>query len=323
MPRLSNLYLFTYNAVQAVCWAVSLFRILIDFSTTKSFNGAYASSGELICFLQKAAFLEVIHGALGIVPSGVLFPLMQWGGKTHYLLAIVRNIDEVQESPSIFITFVAWSISDFIRYSHYALNCIGSCPYWSTLVRYTAFIPLYPVGAAGEMWLMYHALPYVKDKDLYRDFFSILPFSYCTFIKVLLLCYPVLWLKLYLYLLKQRRSKLRKYHEKKWEWRFEYSLWLTDFAPDKCLSMISTVCISCIFYTFIESKQTCIVCIIHLIFSYMFYSCSCIPMSIVGNCVCPLHGYSVFDANWNNNMGYLPPCRHKSFVVRCFSFLFY
>ncbi|KAH9627110.1 hypothetical protein KSS87_009768 [Heliosperma pusillum] len=107
----------------------------------------------------------------------------------------------------------------FIRYSHYALNCIGKCPYWSTFIRfahlklskgllptdrgvhpayndqfklsyfhrnhlrYTAFIPIYPAGVAGEMWLMYCALPYIKEKDLYGDFFSAMPFKYSTFVQ--------------------------------------------------------------------------------------------------------------------------------------------
>uniref|UniRef100_A0A803KS32 Very-long-chain (3R)-3-hydroxyacyl-CoA dehydratase n=1 Tax=Chenopodium quinoa TaxID=63459 RepID=A0A803KS32_CHEQI len=212
MPRLSNLYLFTYNFAQTIGWAVALIQILIGFTSTKSFNGAFASSGQIICLLQKAAFLEVIHGALGIVPSGVLLPLMQWGGRSHYLLAIAGKIVELQTSPSIFITFVAWSISEIIRYSNYALSCIGDCPYWSTYVRYTVFIPLYPVGVAGEthslsvrkvvvnsvdfhisVWLMYQALTYIKEKDLYRDFFSVLPFSYHTFVQVeafLLYCGP-------------------------------------------------------------------------------------------------------------------------------------
>ncbi|XP_074290742.1 uncharacterized protein LOC141617440 [Silene latifolia] len=215
MGGLSNLYLLTYNSAQAIGWAVVFVRIVIGVLTTNSFNGAFASSGDLVCLLEKAAFLEVIHGALGIVPSGVLLPLMQWGGKIHYLLAIVRKIDEVQESPSIFVTFFCWSIGEFIRYSYYALNCIGKCPYWSTFIRYTAFIPIYPAGVAGEMWLMYCALPYIKEKDLYGDFFSAMPFKYSTFVQVVLVCYPFLWLKLYLYLLKQRRSKLRKQHEKK------------------------------------------------------------------------------------------------------------
>ncbi|CAH9108845.1 unnamed protein product [Cuscuta epithymum] len=59
-------YLFLYNSIQAIGWAVSLWRISNRLASTKSFNGAYASAGELICFLQRLAFLEVVHGALGI-----------------------------------------------------------------------------------------------------------------------------------------------------------------------------------------------------------------------------------------------------------------
>ncbi|KAF8039893.1 hypothetical protein BT93_B2188 [Corymbia citriodora subsp. variegata] len=196
--QLSNLYLFAYNSLQAFGWSVSLFRILSSFIITKSVDGAYASAGELICLLQAAAFLEVLHGALGIVPSGVLFPLMQWAGRTHFLLAIVRRISEM------------------IRYLHYALNCLKCCPPWVTYLRYTTFIVLYPLGlASGEMWLMFQALPFIKKTDLYEDFFSIIPFNYYDFVRVLLLFYPFLWFKLYLHLFKQRRSKLGKRHEKK------------------------------------------------------------------------------------------------------------
>ncbi|KAG6415462.1 hypothetical protein SASPL_122873 [Salvia splendens] len=158
------------------------------------------------------AFLEVIHGAVGIMPSGVLLPLMQWGGRTHFLFAIVRRISEVQELP-LKTTFVAWGVSEAIRYSHYALYCIGSSPKWITLIRYNAFIVLYPIGVfPGEMWLMYQVLLFIKEENLYADS---LPFSYYYFVLLLLFCYPFLWLKLYLHLFKQRRSKLGKQDKKK------------------------------------------------------------------------------------------------------------
>ncbi|GAB2274310.1 hypothetical protein Dimus_009076 [Dionaea muscipula] len=217
MPPLSKIYLLAYNSMQALGWSISLFWVLTSFAFTDSFDAAYSFSGDLICLLQTASLLEVFHGAIGIVPSGVLLPLMQWGGRTHYLLAIVRRIAEVQESPSVFITFLAWSISEVIRYSHYALNCIGHCPYGVTYLRYTVFILLYPVGLVGEMWLMYIALPFIKEKDLYADSFAFLPFSYYGFVQVLLAVYPFLWLKLYLHLLKQRSSKLGKQRDKKKE----------------------------------------------------------------------------------------------------------
>ncbi|XP_065868264.1 uncharacterized protein [Euphorbia lathyris] len=215
MLTFPKMYLFLYNSVQTFGWFIALFRILSSLLSTHSITGAYASSGELICILQVAAFLEVIHGALGIVPSGLLFPFMQWGGRTHFVF-IIRNLAEVQELPSVFITFLVWSLAEVIRYSQYALNIIGNCPSWITYLRYTAFIVLYPVGIApGEMWLMYQALPYIKNKNLYGDFFASLPISYPNFLKVVLVCYPFLWLKLYMHLLKQRRSKLGKRQEKK------------------------------------------------------------------------------------------------------------
>ncbi|XP_051134567.1 uncharacterized protein LOC127253834 [Andrographis paniculata] len=212
MAGLLNYYLCFYNLFQAFGWSLSLLRILSDFFSTKSVNGAYSSSGGIICFVQSLAFMEVIHGATGIVSSGALLPFLQWSGRTHYVLAIVRGIPEIQQSPSVFITFLSWSLSEIIRYSFYALNCMGTSPKWITFIRYNAFIVLYPIGLSGEMWLMYKALPIVKDRNLYTN---MLPFSYYNFLAALLFCYPFLWMKLYLYLFKQRATKLGKQRKKK------------------------------------------------------------------------------------------------------------
>lgn len=123
---------------------------------------------------------------------------------------------QVQGSPSVFITFMAWSISEVIRYSHYALTTLKVCPAWLTYLRYTAFIPLYPVGVGpGEMWTMYQALPFVKERDLYSGFFAKFFMGYHSFLVGVLLCYPFLWLKLYLHVFKQRKSKLGKVDRKK------------------------------------------------------------------------------------------------------------
>ncbi|KAI8523884.1 hypothetical protein RHMOL_Rhmol13G0106500 [Rhododendron molle] len=155
---------------------------------------------------------------------------MQWGGRVHFLLAIVRRIVEVQELPSVFVTLLAWGLIEVIRYPHYALNCVGSSlslvtylrqdlifllSHLPCVTRYTAFILLYPMGLAGEMWLMYQALPLIKTKNLYAYFFAGLPITYYNFVKVLLACYPFMWLKLYLHLFKQRKAKLGKQHKKK------------------------------------------------------------------------------------------------------------
>ncbi|KVI11984.1 Protein-tyrosine phosphatase-like, PTPLA, partial [Cynara cardunculus var. scolymus] len=181
-----SLLLQLRSSFRMVRVAVALFRISIDFLSTKSINGAYASAGELICLLQTLGFIEVIHGAVGIVPSGFLFPLMQWGGRTHFLLAIIRRIDEVHELPVVFITFVAWCCIE--------VNSLSLCLFCSSahrisfLKKYTVFIVIYPIGVVGEMWLMYQALPVIMEKNLYGDYFSAMPFSYHAFVKVSTIC---------------------------------------------------------------------------------------------------------------------------------------
>ncbi|XP_057836162.2 uncharacterized protein LOC131046438 isoform X2 [Cryptomeria japonica] len=222
MGRLASLYLFAYNAAQACGWTIALIKLILTVSSTNSFDGAYAACGELIC----------------IVPSRVLPVLMQWGGRFHFVAAIISQIPEfqlgpyycgfgavllvitdtglVQKLPAVFITFMSWSLSEVIRYPQYALNTIELCPGWLTWLRYSAFIVLYPIGALiGEMPAMYKALPYIKKKNIYGDAFNKLPFSYYSFIVAVLVCYPFLWLKLYMYMFKQRKSKLGKRGESK------------------------------------------------------------------------------------------------------------
>ncbi|KAG2618783.1 hypothetical protein PVAP13_3NG141315 [Panicum virgatum] len=166
--------------------------------------------------LQTCAILETVHATIGLVPTAPLLAFLQWGGRTHFVLAVVRQIPEVQSSPSVFITFMAWSISEVIRYSHYALTTLKVCPSWLTYLRYTAFIPLYPIGVGpGEMWTMYQALPFVKKRNLYLGFFKKFSMSYHSFLVGVLVCYPFLWLKLYMHVFKQRKSKLRKGSRKK------------------------------------------------------------------------------------------------------------
>ncbi|MCD9560914.1 hypothetical protein HAX54_019737 [Datura stramonium] len=67
--------------------------------------------------------------------------------------------------PSVFITFSAWSLSEVIRYSHYALSCIGGPPYFITYLRYTAFILLYPIG----VWPGESTSAFIKREPLCRD----------------------------------------------------------------------------------------------------------------------------------------------------------
>ncbi|KAH7387663.1 hypothetical protein KP509_16G035300 [Ceratopteris richardii] len=142
-----------------------------------------------------------VHASVGLVPSGVLVSFLQWGERYDSRTVVVCNIKEIQRFPSVFITFMAWSLIEVICYLQYALITIGLCPRWLSWLRYTAFIPLYPIGAwCGEVLLCYQALPYIKN--------------YYNFIVARLVLCPFLWWRLYMHMLgKLTQERWHKVHK--------------------------------------------------------------------------------------------------------------
>lgn len=53
----------------------------------------------------------------------------------------------------------AWSLTETIRYLFYALSIFGRPPHALLWLRYTTFLPLYPLGAASEAFISFFTLP--------------------------------------------------------------------------------------------------------------------------------------------------------------------
>ncbi|GAB4818072.1 hypothetical protein N2152v2_005118 [Parachlorella kessleri] len=123
-----------------------------------------------------------------------------------------------------------WSSETFqllaaLEVVHAALGLVGGSPVtavmqWAgrsnvlfAVVKYTAFIGLYPVGVMAEIKSVFDALPYLWQRGLHSITMPNrwnVAFDYHTFSIVLLLVYPFLWLQLYLFLFRQRSKKLRQ-----------------------------------------------------------------------------------------------------------------
>ncbi|KAJ7527745.1 hypothetical protein O6H91_16G069200 [Diphasiastrum complanatum] len=208
LPWILDFYLILYNSLQAIGWIIVLSKISKRAIRDLSILVAYDEAGILICQLQLAAFLEVIHAAAGLVNSGFFMSLLQWAGRSHVLFCIICQIEEIEKTSFVFMVFTAWSLSEVIRYPQYVLYMLGACPTWLTWIRYTAFIPLYPVGILGEVVSMYMALPYIQRSNLYGNLFELLPFGYYSLTTVLIAIYPFLWMPLYMHMFKRRHNKL-------------------------------------------------------------------------------------------------------------------
>lgn len=86
-------------------------------------------------WFQLASALEIAHAALGLVGGSPLTALMQWAGRSNVLFGVVAAVPEVQNRPAVGAMFLAWALSEVIRYPWYAASLAGACPQWLTWLR--------------------------------------------------------------------------------------------------------------------------------------------------------------------------------------------
>lgn len=166
---------------------------------------------------QTAAILEVLHCAIGLVPSSVVLTAFQVASRVFLTWGVAHSVTGVQSNLGITLFLFAWTITEIIRYSLYALSILGIVPYLLQWCRYTFFIVLYPIGVTGELMTIYYALPYVRKANLYTvtlpNFYNI-SFNYYYTLHVIMASYLFIFPQLYCHMLAQRRKiiggKLKK-----------------------------------------------------------------------------------------------------------------
>lgn len=123
--------------------------------------------------------LEIFHPLFGYTKGSVLEPTVQVGGRSIILFCLIEAEDRIQDKPVIFYLILCWSVIELFRYS--VVNMLlymqpilkydlRRYPYYMTRVynkdfgiitwlRYTVWIPLYPLGflCEGIVILRYEA----------------------------------------------------------------------------------------------------------------------------------------------------------------------
>ena len=139
--------------------------------------------------LQEAHLLVPRTGALSV----------QVLGRNFILFGLILQEPRLQERPVVFYLFLVWGAVELVRYPYYVLQSAGREVPVVTWLRYTAWIPLYPLGILLEgqsghaffknsIFTVFY--PFVVDWVLkviiYRSIFTVLPGTVVAFI----LCYP-------------------------------------------------------------------------------------------------------------------------------------
>ncbi|MBN3307426.1 very-long-chain (3R)-3-hydroxyacyl-CoA dehydratase 2 [Amia ocellicauda] len=208
---LATAYLVIYNVVMTAGWLVIAVGLVRAYLAKGSHHGLYYSIEKPLKFFQTGALLEILHCAVGIVPSSVVLTGFQVMSRVFLTWAVTHSVREVQNEDSVLLFVVAWTVTEIIRYSFYTFSLLNHLPYLIRWARYTLFIVLYPMGVTGELLTIYAALPYVQKTGLYsvtlpnKYNFS---FDYYTFLILTMVSYIPLFPQLYFHMMRQRKKVL-------------------------------------------------------------------------------------------------------------------
>ncbi|CAL5223062.1 g5520 [Coccomyxa viridis] len=210
-----EIYLAAYNVAQLAGWASAAYLTIHGATHSSRGDAVYSSAGRVVRLCQCAAILETVHTAVGLTRGSVVLSFLQWFGRSNVLFLILQSIPELWSHWAVPVLFTAWSLADIARYPWYAWAQFRTPPHWLTWLRYSAFIPLYPLGIlGGEMPLIWTGLPYMRQRKLHS---TEMPnsmnfaFSYPIFAQAgLFVLLPLAFVQLYTYMLKQRSKRLAK-----------------------------------------------------------------------------------------------------------------
>lgn len=164
-----KVYLIFYNLFQFIGYFFILLVIGIRYyrDGAKSISGTYEAIGNCFKFCQLMQFLEVMHPMFGYTRGSVLMPLIQVTGRGFILFINIDGEERMQIKPVIFYLFIVWSIIEIFRYPFYITNLINKKIKILTWLRYTIWIPLYPIGVLCEGIIILRNIPYFYETKRY------------------------------------------------------------------------------------------------------------------------------------------------------------
>uniref|UniRef100_A0A0P4VR67 Very-long-chain (3R)-3-hydroxyacyl-CoA dehydratase n=1 Tax=Rhodnius neglectus TaxID=72488 RepID=A0A0P4VR67_9HEMI len=211
-------YLLLYNSVQVVGWAYVLFLTVNHFISGKNVATLWDVVKPTLLIFQNAALLEVLNVALGYVRSNLMVTFLQVMSRVIVVCGVLWATPTAPLSYGLPMLLIAWSVTEVIRYSFYALNIIGAVPYLLIWCRYTFFYALYPIGVTGELLCIFAAQSFIgqtKQWTIELPNYLNFTFNYCYFLLAIMGTYPFIFPQLYLYMIDQRKKVIVNPKDKK------------------------------------------------------------------------------------------------------------
>lgn len=167
-----KVYLLFYNLIQFIGYLYVVLVMGIQYAKRgpEFIPETYQYVGNAMKFFQLLQFLEVMHPMFGYTRNSMMVPLMQTTGRGFILFAMIEAEERIQTKPVVFYLFLVWSLIECVRYPYYFLNLLlnnrAKLAFyfrWITWLRYSIWIPLYPLGVLCEGLVIIRNIVYFEE----------------------------------------------------------------------------------------------------------------------------------------------------------------
>ncbi|XP_038078658.1 very-long-chain (3R)-3-hydroxyacyl-CoA dehydratase-like [Patiria miniata] len=162
-------YLFIYNLVQFIGYSyivILLFSWFILYGKSEMLL-AFEKSFYPLGVCQLLALLEIVHPLTGLVKTGVAAPFMQVIGRDLLLFMVIMPNEDIHGEPIVCYLFLIWSTIEVVRYPFYICATLNYDSEVISWLRYTMWMPLYPLGLLSEAIVTFIAIPYFRDTGMF------------------------------------------------------------------------------------------------------------------------------------------------------------
>lgn len=160
-----KVYMVFYNLAQFIgfLYVLCVMGVLYYRDGPASIQKTYASVGSAMKFIQLLQYLEVMHPMFGYTKGSPVIPFMQVTGRNFVLFIMIEFEERMQTKPAVFYVFLIWSLVEIFRYPYYISQILKKELGLLTWLRYTIWIPLYPMGILCEGIIILRNIPYFEE----------------------------------------------------------------------------------------------------------------------------------------------------------------
>lgn len=120
---LKQLYLVAYNCAMALGWALATCAALPALLGVEIVHPSALT--HLVCLLQAAATVEIVHSAVGIVKGSPVSAFIQNGGRDAVLFLFILPVQHAHSSLFVYLLYAVWGLAEVIRYPYYVALLLG------------------------------------------------------------------------------------------------------------------------------------------------------------------------------------------------------